>query len=238
MATSVSASRWRTAWNRAMGWPNCTRSSACSRASSSMRRDAPTSSWPSASCPRATAGLPVDRPDLPRPADLTGHLDEAQRGIDPLDRTLRQRRASRPRRRRATRRRGPRSGAVTWSPSPRGPDAVDGDPSPVERAGGGPPSDRREHAPRVRRRPSAAGERPGRAPRTSTFAGTLQLERAATPRHGRRPTARPAIRARPARRRAPRRCGCSVACRRLRSNSSRSSPSIIGRSPGRAGGGR
>ena len=29
MATSVSASRWRTAWNIAIGRPNCTRSSAC-----------------------------------------------------------------------------------------------------------------------------------------------------------------------------------------------------------------
>ena len=47
MATSVSASRWRTAWNSAIGWPNWIRSRAWSRASSSIAREAPTSSWPS-----------------------------------------------------------------------------------------------------------------------------------------------------------------------------------------------
>ena len=40
-ATSASASRCRTAWNCAIGRPNCSRSSACSRARSSMARHAP-----------------------------------------------------------------------------------------------------------------------------------------------------------------------------------------------------
>ena len=38
MATSVSASRCRIAWNEAMGRPNCTRSTACWRASDNMAR--------------------------------------------------------------------------------------------------------------------------------------------------------------------------------------------------------
>ncbi len=52
-ATSVSASLWRTAWNWAMGRSNWTRSRAWTRASSSIARDAPTSSWASASRPAA-----------------------------------------------------------------------------------------------------------------------------------------------------------------------------------------
>ena len=52
---SPGARRWRTALKEAMGRPNCTRSSACVRAKSSMARPAPTSSCPRASCPRAAA---------------------------------------------------------------------------------------------------------------------------------------------------------------------------------------
>ena len=69
MATSVSASRWRTAWKRAIGRPNWMRSSACSRASSSDLRDAPTSSWPTASCASATASAHATGA---RPADVDG----------------------------------------------------------------------------------------------------------------------------------------------------------------------
>ena len=64
MATSVSASRWRTAWNLAMGWPNWTRSRRAGAPARASRLDAPTSSWPSASWPRATAAPPVDGSDL------------------------------------------------------------------------------------------------------------------------------------------------------------------------------
>ena len=48
MATRVSASRCRTAWNDAMGLPNWTRSTACWRASASIARPNPTSHQPSA----------------------------------------------------------------------------------------------------------------------------------------------------------------------------------------------
>src|SRR5918996_4059627 len=68
METSVSARRWRTAWNRAIGRPNWMRSSACSRASCSMRLDAPTSSCPSASCPSATAACQSTGPSSLAPS--------------------------------------------------------------------------------------------------------------------------------------------------------------------------
>ena len=55
MATSVSASRWRTAWNDAIGRPNWARSNACWRASASIARD-------------AADEPPAQRPARPRPA--------------------------------------------------------------------------------------------------------------------------------------------------------------------------
>ena len=54
MATSVSASRCRTAWNDAIGLPNCTRSSACWRARVSIALAEPTSHQPSARRPAAS----------------------------------------------------------------------------------------------------------------------------------------------------------------------------------------
>ena len=54
-ATSASANRWRTAWKELIGRPNWILWSACTRAWSSMLREAPTSSWPTASRHRATA---------------------------------------------------------------------------------------------------------------------------------------------------------------------------------------
>ena len=89
MATSVSASRWRTAWNEAMGRPNWMRPRACSQASSSMARDAPTSSWATASRPRATAaGQSAAGTVHPGSdgLDLAGHLEQAEVGVDALDR--------------------------------------------------------------------------------------------------------------------------------------------------------
>ena len=89
MATSVSASRWRTAWKAAMGWPNWIRSRAWPRASSSMAREAPTSSWAGGQLgqghgPWPVAGVP---PARCRGGDaVTGHLDEARARVDALDR--------------------------------------------------------------------------------------------------------------------------------------------------------
>ena len=93
MATSVSASRWRTAWNCAIGWPNWTRSRACSRASSSIVRDAPTSSWPTASWASGDGGAPSRRGcgvGRRRPSPWTS--TQAEVGIDAVDRP--ERRAS------------------------------------------------------------------------------------------------------------------------------------------------
>ena len=80
MPTSVSASRWPTAWNEPIGRPNWMRLRACSQARSSMVRDAPISSWARARRPRASAAGqgPVRR--LARPVGQRappGHLDAA-----------------------------------------------------------------------------------------------------------------------------------------------------------------
>src|SRR5204862_94599 len=61
-ATRVSASLWRTAWNWAIGRSNWMRSTAWTRASSSIDRLAPTSSWARANRPaaRAASGISPD----------------------------------------------------------------------------------------------------------------------------------------------------------------------------------
>ena len=93
MATRVSASRWRTAWKVAMGWPNWIRSRACRRASSSMALEAPDQLVAEGQLgqghrPRPGAGL-----EAARSGDgdvVAGHLDEAEAGVHALHRPERQ----------------------------------------------------------------------------------------------------------------------------------------------------
>ena len=89
-------SRWRRAsrpggggppGTSAIGWPNWTRSSACSRASASIVRDTPTSSWPTATCAERDAAVQstgVGR----RPIDATSpcDLDQAEPRVDAVHR--------------------------------------------------------------------------------------------------------------------------------------------------------
>ena len=69
-ATRLSASRWRTAWKLPIGRPNCIRSSEWVRASSSIVRPAPTSSWPSGELPQGGRRRPVGRLRAARPCRL------------------------------------------------------------------------------------------------------------------------------------------------------------------------
>ena len=165
IATRLSASRWRTAWNWAIGRPNWMRSSACSRASSSIVRDAPTSSWararwPAATAPAQAAGRQVDAG--PPGGDPVGaDLDEPEA----RDRCRRRRRRSRSagrattarraRRRRRGRSRATTTGRTSARPGRRCP-GRDGDGSRRARPGG---SDPAPSAGRTTPR-SAAGSRP------------------------------------------------------------------------------
>ncbi len=120
IATSASARRCRTAWNRAIGRPNCIRSTACVRASSSIgpagagdlvgdsradrrrpprprpRRRASAASSPRARRGRVQAGVgvdPVDRGDLALTSGRRRAELRAVRGTRPPDRSRRRRAA-------------------------------------------------------------------------------------------------------------------------------------------------
>ena len=242
MATSVSARRWRTAWNLAIGRPNWTRSRACSRASSSIRRLCPTSSWPTASRARSDGVRP--RAGRPR-RRVAGHrrrrsCDQPRgRGRCPApagrsDRhaaawtTTASRRRTRPARAASLRRRpdrGPRPSTARRSPStPTGRVAATG---------------RREHdGTRRRVEPERLAARTC-AERRRTWLRPGPAARTPAPRRRTRSLARASCQ--PSSASASSSAAPDVAdmtCARLRSNSSRSSASISGRLRGRAGGGR
>ena len=214
MATSVSARRWRTAWNVAMGRPNWMRSRAWAAGQLEHRpASAPTSSWASASWARATAvgqspasGRPGAVGSTPSPV----HLDQPERRVDALDRAERRGRRWPPSTAAVRRRRRrPRPTTVVASARPRR------RPRPCDQRARPRPAD-----PAGRRRPDAGSTTPAgradarararsrarcRGPTSDVLAAPWQLEQQRrSPSAGRRPGRR-ASRARRGRRRAPRR---------------------------------
>ena len=113
IATSDSASRWRTAWNPAIGWPNWIRSRACTRASSSIVRDGADEFVGDRQAGDFDRCGPVDRCRFGPRLELTGLIPTSpSRGSRPCDRTQAQRGdldgLSRPSGRRRSPRREPR----------------------------------------------------------------------------------------------------------------------------------
>ena len=241
MATSVSASRWRTAWNLAIGCPNWIRSRAWPRASSSMALAAPTSSWPTASWAQPHRPGPLARDQGAVGAGgyaVAGHLDETEVGIHPLhgpehevggrhlEDPARPRRTWRPQRRWLGR-------AVTRSRDP----GWTAHPHDVTRRA--PLAQSRQHDGSWWARSSARGRSRGRHRRPNWWRSPCPGARRGTKWPSERP--RRALRASPARRgrdRARPPEWVSHAWRMLRSKSSRSPSSITGPIRGRAIGGR
>ena len=193
-------------------------------------RDTPTSSCASASCASCTAALQSTGVGIGR-RDLAVHLDQPEVGVDAVHRA---------RARRAIRRRRLVADATEVRGARRRREAAHRRrPAPARRSR----ADRRAAPPRCRRRardPSAnattrssADDRAHASPWSSNNVDTAARCRTTA----RRPSPSSATAASSA---SP--VCCSVAARRLRSNSSRSSPSItrplIGRSRGRGAGGR
>ena len=241
MATSVSARRWRTAWNVAIGRPNWMRSSACSRAELEHRA-------------RRADELVADRElGEPRPRAHQSTGAAARRpSTSPVTSTSPSD-GSTPCTGPQVERRGARVTA-TWRSVPADHDhGVDG-PSSAPMAS---PSTRQPVAvelPRCVAPPTAGQHDTGRAVGASPSASrattwsradevdvgrALELEQRATPPRAvsnASASCQPSSVERGVERR--HRCAVSVAWRRLRSNSSRSSRVHHGRSRGRAGAGR
>ena len=182
MATSVSASRCRTAWKELIGRSNWIRSRAWRRASSSILLEAPTSSWPTASRASATARAQSSGPEVVAHGERhvgADHLDQPEVGGH-----ARRRAGGSGRRRTPPRRRRPSPVRATTTagtaPTERcGGQAADGQAAPCSSVpGGSAASGRRQDECRPPGRDSVRGRGPATAASADEWAsaGALQLE--------------------------------------------------------------